>query len=334
MPGLLMKAVDSCPAGAASRIGAGGKAVWPVLLGTGAALGLGMPLAKAAALSGVSSIAFALWPTAMAALLLALVAARRHGRLALNAERIRFAVIAALLGHALPMTAVFWLSAKAGAGFASLAFTMPPVFTLIVALLIRLERFSVLRALAVAVGLCGALLLVAGSGRLGGGRLSLAALLLVLAIPALVGSGNVYRAVRTPSGLQGEWMASLILGASFCVLLPVGLAAGQAATPLTVPAFGWLGAQVLALVVGYILYFELQRRAEPVTFSFMGYVMTLTGVVVGGFAFGERLPWVIAPAVLLIMASLWLIQRAKRIEPASHGTGQRLPPPPPPSSPQ
>jgi drug/metabolite transporter (DMT)-like permease len=317
-----MKAVDSRSAGVASRIATGGAAVWLVLIGTGAALGLGMPLAKAAALAGVPSIAFTLWPTVLAALLLALVAARRHGPLTLNAERLRFAVVAGLLGHALPMTAVFWLSAQAGAGFASLAFTMPPVFTLIVALLVRLERFSVWRALAVAVGLSGALLLVVGSGRLSGGQVSFGALVLVLAIPALVGSGNVYRAVQTPKGLQGEWMASLILGASSCVLLPVGLATGQAALPLIVPAFVWLGAQVLALVVGYILYFELQRRAEPVTFSFMGYVMTLTGVLVGAIAFGERLPWVTGPAVLLIMASLWAIQRAKRIEPGGKDAAQ------------
>lgn len=46
---------------------------WPLLLATGATLGLGAPIARAAGASGVGPLAFAPWPTLTAALLLALL---------------------------------------------------------------------------------------------------------------------------------------------------------------------------------------------------------------------------------------------------------------------
>ncbi len=265
-------------------------------------------------MTGVSAIAFTLWPTALAVVMLGLIALWRSGPIALTKERLRFALVAGLLGHALPMSAVFWLSARAGAGFASLAFTLPPVFTLLVALLVRVERFSALRALAVLLGLIGALVLVGGTGRLQGvseASVSLVELALVIAIPASIGAANVYRARRTPPGLSGEWMAALILGSSLLFLLLVGTVSKAISVPLNAAAMSWLVLQAAALIAGYIFYFELQKRAEPVTFSFMGYVMTITGVVLGAIAFGEALAWFIAPAVAMIVAALWLIQRAR-----------------------
>lgn len=282
--------------------------VWPVLVGTGVLLGLGIPLSRLAAAEGAQALAFTLWPTALAGTLLALLAARRHGVPAWSPALLRFGAIAGLLGHALPMSALFWLSAHAGAGFSALAFTLPPVFTLAIALLLGLERWHWLRTAAVGVGLAGALLLVAGGG--GTFEASPAAVLVLLAIPALIGAGNVYRAQRLPAGVPGEWLGALTLLSSSLALAAIGLLGDATLRPAQAAAWGWLAAQAVALVGGYLLYFELQRRAEPVTFSFMGYVVMLTGVAAGTGLFGERLPASTAPALALIASALWLIRRA------------------------
>ena len=96
------------------------------------------------------------------------------------------------------------------------------------------------------------------------------------------------------------------------MLVLVGAAAGGVGFEVRADALGWLCAQALAMVVGYGMYFELIRRADSVTFSFMGYVMMLTGVAVGVGLFGERLPLVTGPALLLIVAAFLLIRRAAR----------------------
>jgi drug/metabolite transporter (DMT)-like permease len=295
--------------------------VWPVLVGAGLLLGLGPPLAKLAALAGVPALSFALWPTAVAGGLLALLALRRHRRVSLAPAVLRFGLIAGLLGHALPMSAVFWLAAHAGAGFSALAFALPPVFTLAVALLVGLERFSGARLAAVGIGLCGALLLVTGRG--GSFAASTGAVGVALAIPALIGAGNVYRARYLPAQVPGEWLGALTLLSSSAVLALVGLATNGAELPQAPAAWGWLAVQAAALVGGYRLYFVLQRRAGPVTFSFMGYVMMLTGAATGAWWFGERLPWTMWPALGLIVLALGLMQRPRQAALAVPGIGAR-----------
>ncbi len=293
--------------------------IWPVLVGTGVSLGLGVPLAKAAAAEQVGALAFALWPTAVAGLVLLALARWRHGPATLNAAHLRFGAIAGLFGHALPMSAAYWLSAEAGAGVTALAFTLPPVFTLAITLLVGLEPPRARRIGAVATGRAGALLLVLGRGpRAADG--SFGALWLVLAIPAVIAATNVYRSVRLPAGLAAEWLSGLTLLSSAAMLGPVGLFAGGLHVPLQGEALGWLALQAVALVVGYQLYFLLQQRAEPVTFSFMGYVVMATGVGVGTLVFGERLPWTALPALALIAAALWLIRSsaARRVPAPAH----------------
>ncbi len=283
--------------------------LWPVLLGTGIFLGLGMPLAKAATAEQVGALAFALWPTVAAGLVLMAIGRLRHGRPAFNAAQLRFGLIAGLFGHALPMSAAYWLAGQAGAGFTALAFTLPPVFTLAITLLLGLEQPLLRRVGGVAVGLAGALLLVAGRGALATSapQEAPAALWLVLAIPAVIAAANVYRSVRLPAGLAAEWLSGLTLLSSAAFLALFGTVAGGLQVPVTAAALFWLALQAAALVAGYILYFLLQQRAEPVTFSFMGYVVMATGVAAGTLFFGERLPWTTAPALALIGAALWLI---------------------------
>ena len=288
--------------------------VLPLLVATGVALGLGIPISKAAGGHGVHPLAFATWPTLVAGLAFGLLAWRRQPALQDPMRLLRFGAVAGLLGHAAPMSALFWLTAEAGAGFAALAFTLPPVFTLAITILIRVQQPSARRLFAVAVGLSGALLLAWGrSGSLAGAGLPL---LLVLAVPASIGAANVYRSLHMPPGVAGAWLAAATLLGSSVLLLLAGSIVPGLAIPAQPAAFGWLGLQVLVLVLGYQLYFALQRRAEPVTFSFMGYVSMMTGVLAGTQVFGERLHWSTGPSALLILAALAMLRTPEPARPA------------------
>lgn len=289
----------------------------PLLLGTGLVLGTSVPLAKLAAHAGAIPLAFTVWPTAAAGVVLALLAVRRHGALPARAALLRFGLIAGALGHALPMSTLFWLSGRSGAGFSALAFTLPPVFTLLITLLLRLEPWRWQRAAAVATGLAGALLLVGGQGGSAGPDATAVALL--LAVPAMIGAANVYRARHLPRGVPAEWLGALTLLGSAALLGLVALATGAAPWPAAPAARGWLALQAAVLVGGYLLYFLLQQRAEPVTFSFMGYVMMATGVAAGTWLFDEQLHWSAVPALALIVAALWLVQRRAALPPGPLG---------------
>lgn len=291
----------------------------PLLLGTGVSLGLGAPIAKAASEVGVSPLAFALWPTLAAGLLLALLGLLRRESPEDLPRLLRFGGVAGLFGHALPMSALFWLASHAGAGFASLSLALPPVFTLLTTTLLGIERLAPRRAAAVGLGLSGALLMLAGRG--GSFEATPAVLAIALLIPASIGATNVYRSRHMPPGVRGEWLSASTLMASASMLAVTGPALGDVTPPLSGPGMGWLALQAGALTVGYLLYFALQRRAEPVTFSLIGYVMMLSGIAVGTLAFGERLPWTVWPAAVLVLAALLLLQ-STTATPAAARTGR------------
>ena len=293
--------------------------VLPLLIATGMALGLGIPLAKFAALHGVQPLPFATWPTWVAGLTLAGLGAARQGRPPRMWRLARFGIVAGLFGHAAPMTALYWLTRETGAGFAALAFTLPPVFTLVFTLALRLQTLTVMRLAAVATGLAGALLLVLGRGAHGEG--GLLPLLAVMAIPASMGGANLYRSLHLPRDSGGEWLSAATLLGSAVLLTLYGAGTGALQIPWSVQAFCVLVGQAVVLVTGYLLYFALQRRAEPVTFSFMGYVSMLTGVLAGMVIFSEVLHWTTLPALALIVFSLKLVVGAQR--PSASAGGAR-----------
>jgi drug/metabolite transporter (DMT)-like permease len=196
-----------------------------------------------------------------------------------------------------------------------LSLALRPVFTLAFALLLGRESFAWLRVLAVGLGLCGALLMLSGRG--GSYEATGPIIALALAIPASIGAGNVYRAIHLPSGVAGEWLSAVTLLSSASLLAGVGGLAEGLAVPIEPAALGWLALQAGVLVGGYLLYFALQRRADAVTFSFIGYVMMLAGVAAGTVLLGEQLSRLVWPASGLVLVALWLLTLAARPSPSA-----------------
>lgn len=282
--------------------------LWPLLLGTGVLFGLGLPLSQLGARAGIDVLAFALWPTLAAALGLAALGWWRHGPLKMSAGLLRFGLLAGTFGHAVPASAGFWLARETGAGFAALAYTLPPVLTLALSLLLGFEQPAARRLGAVALGVGGALLLVFGRGTaFDVEAFALAALVL---IPLSIAGANLYRARHLPRAVPTEWLAALMLFSSASVLAVSSALHGDLALPLRGEALVWPLVQAGAMMAGYLLFFTLQRRAEPVTLSVVGYISMSTGMAVAAVGFGERLPAIVWPALALILGSMWLLQRS------------------------
>ena len=279
-----------------------------LVMGTGVLLGLGNPLARMASTEGIHAMAFTLWPTAAAGLILATLGLTIHGAGGVGRRLVSFGLVAGAFGHALPMLAAYWLAAHAGAGFASLSFTLTPVLTLAIMALLGREKLRPVRLGAVGLGMAGGLLLVGGQVW----SLSLDAhfIAVALLVPTLIAATNVYRGLHMPRDLPDAWLSSATLVGSAVLL--AGLAPlVQDGAVLVTEAGGtvWLFLQTVALVAGYLFYFALQRRAEPVAFSLIGYVMMLVSVGVGMSFFGEAVAWTLWPAIFLIGTALWLIHR-------------------------
>lgn len=289
--------------------------LWPLLLGTGVLFGLGLPLSQLGARAGIDVVAFALWPTLTAAVGLAMLGWLRHGPLKFSGRLLRFGLLAGTFGHAVPASAGYWLARETGAGFAAIAYTLPPVLTLALSLLLRLESPVASRVGAVGVGLAGAVLLVAG--RVASLEIELITLAMLVLIPLSIAVANVYRSLHLPKAVPGEWLAALMLFSSASVLAASSSWHGTLSLPMNLEALLWPAAQAVAMMGGYLLFFALQRKAEPVTMSFVGYVSMTTGIAVGAVGFGERLPMLVWPAFALIAGSMWLLKRSAAPAPQS-----------------
>jgi drug/metabolite transporter (DMT)-like permease len=280
--------------------------VFPLVLGTGVLLGLGNPLAKLASADGIGALAFTFWPTLAAGLLLGLMAMGARGPTGLDRRLMKFGLVAGAFGHALPMVAAYWLAAHAGAGFASLSFTLTPVLTLAIMALLGREALRPIRLAAVVIGMAGGLLLV--GGQVLSLRMDPLFIAVALLVPTLIAGTNVYRGLHMPRERADEWLsAATLLGSALVLLMLWPLTRSGSVDLPGLHGVCWMLMQAFALVAGYLCYFALQRRAEPVAFSLIGYVMMLVSVGIGTVVFSESVAWTLWPAIGLIGWALWLI---------------------------
>ncbi len=278
------------------------------LLITGTMLGTSTVLAKLAAQAGLAPSGFLTWSLATAAVLLGLIATARRIPLRADQGRLPYYLIAGLVTIAAPYLIIFTATPVVGAGFVSLSIAFPPLLTYLGALLVRIERFDMLRACGVALALLGAVWLALG--KLDEPSVSLGWIGLTLLIPVFLASGNIYRSLHWPKGARPEELAPGMLAAAALLLLILALATGQPlAMPLNGTAIMLLTAQTLTFTLQFLVFFMLQRTGGPVILSLLGAVAALVTVPLSVLVLAEDLPKGLLLGGLLIGAGIACVSR-------------------------
>lgn len=287
----------------------------PVLLvSTGAGLAVSVLLSKLAALAGWPMLWFLTWVLLGSGAVL-LGAALALGRMQGAGRMLAYAVGAGGL-FALALGLGYTTVARVGAAYVTLTMAFPLLLTWLMALALGMDRFSQRRALAVAAGLVGGLMLaaekLAGAGLPGGAGTG--AVLAATAIPVVLAAGNIFRTRYWPPGA-----ASLPL-AAITMLAGGGLSALAAMfwhgmAPLTVvsPLAVWLALATAAVVaVQMLLQFRLQAVAGPVYMSQIGAVAAVLGPALALLWLDEALPRLLLPAGVLIALGIAVFTRSAR----------------------
>lgn len=290
-----------------------------MLLVAGVLLGLVMPLAVVARNDGVSTLAFVFWSALLSGLALAVASGGAFTR-GMDLARLRYALIAGLLSTALPNILTVLVVPRLGAGLTGVVFIFPPLFTLVLAVAVRLEGLSRRRLVGLGLGFLGALgiLLPEITGPTGG---QASWLLLAFAIPAIIAVGNIFRTVAWPEGATPRVLApGMLLAAAAWAGLAMFLMGDLWWPSLdqTAGSTAVLG-QAVAMTLAFAVYFELQLAAGPVYLSQLGYVVTATGLLSGVVLFGERPPVLAWLALGLVAAGVAVVNQAPAGEPAKTG---------------
>lgn len=277
----------------------------------GALLGLSTNLAKLAGEAQLSPLAFLFWSIAGAALILLMVAALRSNLPPVTGRTLEYYLVSAFVGVAGSNLIFFSAIPHIGAGFVALVITLPPLLTYVGALILKLERFQMMRAVGVMSALAGAITLAAH--KLSAPDADYVWILLALTGPVLLAIGNLYRTLRWPAGVPGEALAPGMLVAAAVFLFSVGLLPGfslEVPTEQRLPLL-LIALQSVVFAGQFLLLFLLQKTGGPVLLSLLGSVGAVVGVPVAILLQGEAAPEGLLPGALLIGTGIALLNIGK-----------------------
>ena len=269
------------------------------LLVGGALIGISTNLAKYANEIGVTPLAFLFWSITGAAIILLVVAIIKKELPPLTARSFEYYFVAALVSVAGSNLLLFSAIPHVGASFVALIVSLPPLLTYLGALMLRMERFNIIRALGVAAALTGAGVLAVR--KFSAPDASIVWILLALCGPVLLAIGNIYRTLRWPDQASPNALApGMLIAAALLLFMCSALPNFSVHVSLT----GWLPLGVIVVQAGlfagqFLLLFVLQKTGGPVLLSLLGSVGAVVGVPVAIFLQGEN-----PPAGLFLGASL------------------------------
>jgi drug/metabolite transporter (DMT)-like permease len=290
-------------------------ALWTSALGlllvTGILLGLTLPFGKVATAAGVAPVVWAFVISAGAGSVLFAALLARGGRIVPTAGKLRYFAIAAAISYAIPNLLMFSAILHLGAGYTGIMFTLSPVVTLMLSLLLGVRKPSALGVAGIAVGFAGAVLVAVTRGE-AGRPAELFWVGVGLLLPVSLALGNIYRTWDWPEGAGTlELAAGSHLAAAALLIAGILLSGATGSFPLLPSMPLLVAAQVASASLMFVFFFQLQKVGGPVYLSQIGYVGAAVGLVAGTLVLGERYGPLTWAGALVIAAGVAMTTRAQ-----------------------
>ncbi len=277
-------------------------------------------LAKVVAEGGVPELGYAFWQTSGATVILLATCATRGTLPPLGAAHIRHYLAVGALGSAIPTANLFYALSHLPAGIVALVITTVPLITYLLSLAARLEGFDWRRAVGIVLGFAGTLLVLLPQGSLPSPEMTPYVLLAFLS-PFFYSCSSVYAIKFHPPAMDSMHVATGMMGASCLMLLPASLATGTF-HPIWLDfslTDGLIVAHMFLSALTFHMYFVLLRRAGPVYFSQVAFIVTITAVVFGILFLGERHSFWVWAALALVFAGVTLVNLRHRSQSERNG---------------
>jgi drug/metabolite transporter (DMT)-like permease len=217
-----------------------------------------------------------------------------------------------VVSNALPWGAVAWAQQALPSGLTALLMALVPTSTLVVSVVVGMERFNLGRAIGLLLALGGVGLTVAAdlsdTGRL-------VAIAVVVTATVLYASGAVY-AKRFVSGIASPLTVATgqVASAGFvsivAALVVDPLPTAATFSPAVLGSVAALG--ILGTGAAFLIFYVLIERVGATNTTLVTYLIPLVAVVAGALVLGERLPPEALAGGTLIGVGIWLAQRGTR----------------------
>ncbi|MBN9067807.1 MAG: DMT family transporter [Rhizobiaceae bacterium] len=292
------------------RLSIWNSAVWLLLI-TGTLLGLSLPFGKLSNAAGVAPViwAFVISFGAGGVLLAALLLGGKARRP--DAARLRYFAITAAISYAFPNLLIMSAIPHLGAGFTGIMFTLSPVITLALSVLLGMRRPGTLGMAGIVVGFAGALIVSLTRGEAGRPAEPIW-VIIGLAIPFSLACGNIYRTLDWPKNAGPIELAagSHLASAAMLVVISLAMNGNVPLGELTAVPLLTL-AQAAAAATMFAFFFRLQAVGGPVYLSQIGYVAAALGLVAGTVFLDERYQLATWAGAAIIMAGVAMTTKAQ-----------------------
>ncbi len=307
LPGSLAQTPARKPArSAAAR--AAPAALWLALVLIGAAWGSTQLLSKIIMTAGQPPLGVAAAVNLLAGVIAGALLLATGRRLPLGRRHLLFYAVCGLTGTALPSVLSYTGMRELPVGIMAIVISIVPITTFLGALLLRMERPQPRRMLGLACGTTAVLLLILPQASLpepGDAPWVI--------LPVLVGLSytveNLYIAGNRPADVNPLQALCGLVWAALLLLLPAAAATGAWMD------LGGFGTVELALVLltclhlcAYGGFVWLIGRGGPVFAAQVGYVVTLSGVLLGMAVLGERHSTWVWLSLALMLTGLALVR--------------------------
>lgn len=285
-----------------------------VLVLLGAVWGVTVPLSKIAVSTGYPPLGVVLWQMIFSGIFLVLFIIHKGLNIKLKLEHYVLFLGVILTGTIVPGAFSFLAAFHLPAGVIAINISTVVMFSLPIAVLLRMDSFSPIRVLGLCFGFCAILVLLGPEASLPDPSKSIYVLVSLVAVFSYAVEGNFV----AKYGLRGLDPVQTLVGASvvgIILLSPVVFATGQ-----WIDLYRPWGAAEWAILVQSVLhgiaysgYVWLVGRAGSVFAAQVGYLVTGFGVVWSIILLGESYSGWIWAALALMMVGLSLVQPRKPV---------------------
>ena len=275
----------------------------------GALWGSFFVLIKVAITDGVRPASYLFWFTLLAGSWLFLAGILRGRRPRFARADLPYYLKLGLVRFTLANMILYTVQGKLAVGLMAVIMTFVPIFTYLISLFVRLEKFLWLRATDILMGFGGVLLIVLPKSSLPDQSLAIW-VLIGFGAPLLHAIAYVALSEKSrPKNVDSITLSSGTLFAAALFALPLALVLGEFQTPgwpLTSGEQALLAHSVLAAVNFYAI-FELIRIAGPTYMTQANFLSVGFGVAFGVILLGETHSLFVWAAIGLVLAGVGMV---------------------------
>ena len=278
-----------------------------IILGLG--WGLSFTLGKIAITAGGTPIGLTFWQSLFSGLILLAYVFFRHGKIIIPKKMFLPIVIVTFLSVVIPNIIFYACVEHLDAGVLSISVSVIPLFTYLIAMGLRMDKFKVRRVIGLITGFCALLILILPENSLPDKR-DIPWVLLALNCALCYALENIYidrlalqnfgpiRLVCAVSFVSAiiTFLLSLVMD-QFFILQPTNLYLF-----ISTLGLGFISA------TAYSIFIYLIGRAGSVFSSQVGYLVTFFGVVWGIIILGESHSVFVWISLAMIMMGIFLVQ--------------------------